>query len=240
MGRLPVRTLVAIVGLLGLGLLFAWLGVWQLQRGAASRDTAARFAAGAAEAVLPELPPTLGAAERFRRLEVSGRYVAEPQFLLDNRLHDGVAGYEVLTPFQVSSSPQWLLVNRGWLPAGVDRAVLPAVGVGTAEGSVLGRLERLPRPGLRLGKAMAEGVAAAVSVVQYPTAAQLAGKLGQPLFDYQLLLDPAEPEGFVRDWRAPGVGTERHLSYAGQWLLLAAGALGAAVTILIKSLRRGL
>jgi surfeit locus 1 family protein len=235
---MTVRTLVAIVGLFGLGALFSYLGVWQLQRAAASRDTAASFATGGTEAPLPGAPAVLGSAERFRRLEVSGTYAIEPQFLLDNMLNAGVAGDQVLTPLKVAGSPQWLLVNRGWVAAGNDRGVLPDVRVSHEERNVMGRLERLPRPGMRLGASTPEGAAKDVMVVQYPTADDLARRLGAGLFDYQLLLDPAAPDGFVRDWRAPGVGTERHLSYAGQWLLLAVGAAAAAVTILIKSLWR--
>jgi cytochrome oxidase assembly protein ShyY1 len=56
------------------------------------------------------------------------------------------------------------------------------------------------------------------------------------LLDYQLLLDDAAPDGYARNWRAPGLEPERHLSYAGQWFLLAAGALGAGVTIAFKAL----
>jgi surfeit locus 1 family protein len=76
-----------------------------------------------------------------------------------------------------------------------------------------------------------------VTVVQYPTAADLAGRLGEPLYDYQLLLDGAAPDGFVRDWQPPVLPPERHLSYAGQWLVFAVGALLAAVTIAIKNAR---
>ena len=235
---MTVRTLVAIVGLLAFAALFVYLGFWQLQRAATNREVVASFAAGAAAALLPELPAALGAAERFRRLDVRGAYAEGPQFLLDNMLHDGVAGYQVLTPLHVAGSPQWLLVNRGWLAASGDRAVLPQVPVGTEERHVTGRLERLPRPDLRLGAPPSNEMVTDVTVVQYPTATELAAALGAELFDYQLLLDPAEPDGFVRDWRAPGVGAERNLSYAGQWLLLAVGAAAAAVTILIKTLRR--
>ena len=49
---------------------------------------------------------------------------------------------------------------------------------------------------------------------------------------------PADSGGYARDWQAPGIGSERNLVYAGQWLLLAVGALGAAVTITIRTLRR--
>ena len=67
---------------------------------------------------------------------------------------------------------------------------------------------------------------------------RLAAILGEPVLDYQLLLDPAEPDGYVRQWQAPGLAPERHWSYAGQWLVLAVGAVAAAVVILFKAWRR--
>jgi cytochrome oxidase assembly protein ShyY1 len=102
----------------------------------------------------------------------------------------------------------------------------------------LGRLERLPRPGLLLGDAEGYAAAAPVVVLQYPTAEQLSHRLGAPVFDYQVLLDPAAEDGFVREWRAPGLPPERHLAYAGQWGLLAIGALAAAIVLTVKTVRR--
>jgi surfeit locus 1 family protein len=138
---------------------------------------------------------------------------------------------------RIRGARERVLVNRGWVPAGGDRAVLPDVGVGTGARTVTGRLERLPRPGMRLGAETGDERGAAV-VLQYPTAAELARRLGEPVFDYQLLLDPGEDDGYVRDWRAPGVAPERHLSYAGQWLALAVGALAAAIVMAVRTVRR--
>jgi surfeit locus 1 family protein len=232
------RTYVAIAGLLAVGALFASLGAWQLDRAASSRATRAQFDGGAAEAALETLPESLDDADRFRRLELRGAYVGR-QFLLDNMLHEGRAGYHVLTPLRVSGRRERVLVNRGWIPAGGDRRVLPDVEVDGAARVLSGRLERLPRPGLRLaadgdGGAPASGVV----VLQYPTAADLAGRLGEPVFDYQLLLDAGRPDGFVREWRAPGVAPERHLGYAGQWFALAIGAVAAAIVIAYRTRRR--
>ena len=75
-------------------------------------------------------------------------------------------------------------------------------------------------------------------VVQFPTAEELAAQLGEPVLEYQLLLDPGEPDGFVRDWQAPGLPPERHLAYAGQWWLFAAGGWAAAVVVILRTLRR--
>jgi surfeit locus 1 family protein len=234
-GRISARTLVAIGGLLLISALCASAAVWQWQRAEQSRAVTASFAAGGDETPLPGPPAALTEAERFHRLEVRGTYAAEPQFLLDNMLHNGAAGYHVLTPFKIADSARSLLVNRGWVAAG-DRSTLPEVGVAADARSVSGRLERLPRPGMRLGTALPERTVGA-TVVQYPTAAELAERLGEPLYDYQLLLDSAAPDGFVRDWQPPVLPPERHLSYAGQWLVFATGALIAAVTIAIKNAR---
>ncbi len=231
-------TCLAIVGLLALAAVFATLGSWQLRRAETSSATLAQFSSGAAKEALFELPSELDGASRFRRVELEGEYVAAPQFLLDNMVHDGVAGYHVLTALRLRGGRDTVLVNRGWVRSG-DRRVLPDVDVEPGTRRVVGRLEQLPRPGLRLGDeaAGAEPAGAAV-VLQYPTAGELARRLGEPVRDYQVLLDAGEPQGFVRAWRAPGTGPERHLSYAGQWLALSAGAFAAAIVMAVKLRRR--
>lgn len=231
-------TYLAVVGLLVLAALFASLGTWQLRRADASRVTLAQFAGGAAGEALAALPSELDDTVRFRRVEAEGEYVVAPQFLLDNMLHDGAAGYHVLTALRVTGLRERVLVNRGWVPAGGDRRVLPDVGVDAGLTRVSGRLERLPRPGLRLGDNDVAGGSAPAIVLQYPTAAELALRLGEPVLDYQLLLDAAAPDGYVRQWSAPGVAPERHLSYAGQWLSLAAGAFAAAIVMAFRTARR--
>jgi surfeit locus 1 family protein len=230
-------TYAAIFGLLALAALFASLGTWQLRRAETSRAMLTRFASGTAGDVLASLPHELDDDTRFRRIELSGEYVTQPQFLLDNMLHEGAAGYHVLTALRVPGVQQRVLVNRGWVPAGVDRRVLPDVAVDSGGRTVSARLERLPRPGLRLGEELADDGAATV-VLQYPTAAQVARRLGAPVFDYQLLLDERANDGYVRDWRAPGIAPQRHLSYAGQWLTLALCALATAIVMAVRAVRR--
>jgi surfeit locus 1 family protein len=230
-----LRTYVAIVGLFALAALFATLGAWQVRRADLNRSTRAQFASGAAEATV-DLPRELHDDLRFRRVEVRGELVAAPQFLLDNMLHDGVAGYHVLTALRVAGRSEHVLVNRGWVATGGDRRVLPDVDIEGGMRTVVGRLERLPRPGLRLG-ADDPGDAAAVpvAVLQYPTAAELARRLGQPVYDFEVLLDAAEPDGFVREWQPPGVPPERNVAYAGQWFALCLGALAAAVVMAFRT-----
>ena len=66
----------------------------------------------------------------------------------------GRPGYRVLTPFVRDGTRRLLLVDRGWVPLGESRDVLPAVDVvsrSTARCS--GRLDQLPVPGVRVGAA---------------------------------------------------------------------------------------
>ncbi len=231
------RTYVAIVGLFALAVLFAMLGTWQLRRAELNRSTRAQFESGAAE-VTVDLPRELDDELRFRRVEVRGELVTDPQFLLDNMLHDGVAGYHVLTALRIAGRRERVLVNRGWVPAGGDRRVLPEVTIAAGTRTVAGRLERLPQPGLRLAPNMRPDPGPVV-VLQFPTAPELAGLLkGELVYDYQVLLDAAEPDGFVREWQAPGMPPERNVAYAGQWFALGLGALAAAVVMAFRTARR--
>ena len=47
--------------------------------------------------------------------------------LLDNKTRAGVAGYEVVMPLRIAGSSMHVLVNRGWIAAGRDRARLPDI-----------------------------------------------------------------------------------------------------------------
>ena len=231
-----VRSAVAVVGLLALAGACGWLSAWQLRRAAESREVSARFTAAGEATVLDAAPDALTDDLRFERVALTGRYVPEPQVLLDGRVHDEVAGYEVLTALELPDGRN-VLVDRGWIRAGLDRSVLPDVSVDADEREVRGRLERLPRPGLKLGDSPAAGPGKGpVILALYPTAADVARWLHAPVLDYELLLDADADDGYVRDWQAPVMSPERHLAYAGQWLLFGLGAIAAAVAV-VRSAR---
>lgn len=205
----PTLAMLALLGLL-LG-----LGRWQLHRADEKRTLAAEFARGdAAPVALPSAPEPA----RYARVTVSGRYLAGRQFLLDNMTHAGQAGYRVLTPL-VTADGLLVLVDRGWLPVGASRAVLPAVAVGEEPRRVTGRLDHLPSAGIRLAGAGEGGWPRRVS---YPRFAELEAALGRPLYRAIVLLDPAANDGYLRDWQPPAPGPERHLGYALQWFAFAA------------------
>jgi surfeit locus 1 family protein len=219
---------VATVATLAAVAAFAALGNWQLDRGAEKRELAADFRR-AGPAV--ELPPAGRELQRYQRMTARGRYDAGHQFLLDNRSHAGAAGIEVLTPLLLGDGSA-VLVNRGWLPFGADRARLPDVAVGTDPRRVTGRFSELPRAPVELA---APPATRWPRLVNYPQDKELAAMLGRELRPGMILLDPGEPDGYVRDWQLTGTTAERHLGYAVQWFALAATA---AAIWLALSLRR--
>jgi surfeit locus 1 family protein len=220
--RVPA-TLAAIAA----AILFSVLGNWQLGRAAEKRALAADFAREDAAQDIRSVPAD---GPRYPRVFARGQYDSEHQFLLDNRVHAGRAGVHVLTPMRLADGST-VLVNRGWQPFGATRADLPVVTVSDGLRTVRGRLDRLPRPPIEL-----EGVAATgwPRLMQYPNADKLGAALGRELYDGMILLDPEEPDGFVREWTVPGSGPDRNLGYAVQWFAFAALAIAIWLALSLK------
>ena len=220
----PIATLVTVVAVLA----FASLGQWQLNRAAEKRALAADFARAGPAVPLPadsrELP-------RYQHVTVRGRYDAERQFLLDNRIRDGRVGVEILTPL-LRDDGGTVLVNRGWQPFGASRQDFPDVAVSPVLRRITGRLDELPRPGIVLEAPPATGWPRLIS---FPTAGQITKMLGQEVAPRIVLLDPTEPDGYVRDWKLHGTSPDRNFGYAIQWYAFAATAIAIWLAV---SLRR--
>jgi surfeit locus 1 family protein len=158
---------------------------------------------------------------RYQRVEVAGRYDGAHQFLVDNQVLDGKPGYFVMTPFLIDYDKRAILINRGWVPLGSDRNVLPNVSLENTVLSVSGRLNLFPSVGVQLKDAdvPTKGWPA---VVQVATKKALAARLGYDIYWFQIELDKTAPEGYKREWRVnPTVSPEKHLAYAVQWFGLA-------------------
>ncbi|PWG61952.1 SURF1 family protein [Spiribacter halobius] len=200
------------------------LGFWQLERAEQKREAlAARAAAARAPVLELNRAPASLAEHRYRRARASGRYDGEHQFLLDNQVRDGEAGYRVLTPLRLEGSTGAVLVDRGWVPVGPDRSQLPAIPAPDGARTVSGRIARGPVVALRLGEPAAEN-RSWPRRIQYLDFDYIAHALPYPVEGY-LLRETPEGEGAVaarapRDaWR---FGPERHEGYAVQWFALAA------------------
>jgi surfeit locus 1 family protein len=211
------------------------LGRWQLRRAEQQRSLFEGFAAGAdatrpLDAGTPPLP-------RFQHVAATGRYDQARQVLIDDMVSaDGRAGYYVLTPFALSGGG-WVLINRGWVPLGRSRADRPDVAVAETARTLRGRTDHLPSPGIRMGHPAVPRPPFPV-VATYPTVTELEGLLHESEWSKAtevVLLDADQPDGFLRQWSAPGFPPIRHVAYAVQWFGL---ALTLAVIYVVTNCRR--
>jgi surfeit locus 1 family protein len=220
-----VPTIVAVLFLV----LFTALGFWQLDRSGEKRELVQRHLQRAhlppldlTSRWINEQPATgeLGGL-RYRPVRLRGRFDASRQYLLDNRTHEGVAGYYVYTPLTLSPGGRGVLVNRGWIATGASREQLPEVGVPSQVTAITGHLSPAPRPGPLLGPD-GYGATAWPRVVQKVDLAVMEEQLGKTLFPLVVRLAPDSRHGYIRDWQAHyGISPERHQGYAVQWFALA-------------------
>ncbi len=212
-----VTTLAALVVLA----LLVRLGAWQLSR-AQEKESMLENARTAGAAAPVELSVgSVDAGLEQRQARGAGRYDLARQYLLDNQVHRGQAGYHVLTPLRIAPGQGWILVNRGWVPVGPTRDVLPSLPGPDARVSVAGTLAGPPSTGLLLGDSGYDGTRWP-RLVQTVDLARIGAELPGGVAPLLLLLDPGEAHGFERDWPVVrGIGPERHRAYAFQWFALA-------------------
>ena len=121
------------------------LGIWQLERAdwkqglVDGHEGKARLSPVAFEMAMVDDDT------QYRRVFARGYYDMEHQLLLDNRTFQGHAGYHVLTPLRLADSEAVVLVNRGWVPVGNSRAVLPEIPGTTGEVLVDATIKLPPR-----------------------------------------------------------------------------------------------
>ena len=217
-----------------LAAIFGLLGHWQWRLGQQRAAQYARFERGAAHVLALGGAP-LRSVPLYQRISVRGRYDGAHQFLLDNSIHDGADGYEVLTPLLRPGAPA-VLVDRGWVAFTGSRAQLPETHLAVSGPvTVIGRVGPLPAAGLSFGRAPPPPGPQWPKVTSFPRAAELRAALGRPLATRIILLDAAAAHGYVRTWTLPGMPALENWGYAIQWW---AFALTAGVIWLVLSLRR--
>lgn len=216
--------LIPTLAYIGLLLLLIALGNWQLTRSDEKRHTL-KQQEQAASAEIINFSATTPHGDfntlRYKKVKLAGHYDVLHQFLIDNQINSGKAGYFVLTPFLLEDGNKGVLVNRGWIPGNQNRAVLPDIKVNGAKTVIAGRINNFPSVGIKLVGAEIP-TASWPSVVQVVDSSFLAKKLGYPVFEFQVELDIDSADGYKREWQTTTVmSPEQHTAYALQWFALA-------------------
>lgn len=187
------------------------LGNWQTDRAAQKR------AAGTAA----------------EQVSLHGNFEPKYTVLLDNKLHRGRPGYEVVQPLRLDGG-RHVIVNRGWIAAGPSRDQLPEIRTPAGEIALTGvRLKRF-------AQAYAPSAASqpADKVWQNVTLERFAAWSGLALEPYVVEQHSGADDGLVRDWPRAGTGVEMHQSYALQWYSLAVLSVAMLFVLNIKRAKR--
>ena len=233
--RFRFNFILTLLAILVLGLLLT-LGYWQLDR-AQQKQALLDLQSDRIklQAVAIDTVVTNKKQLRYLPVKVSGRVDADKQILIDNQIKQGRAGYFVLTPIMLSNNKA-VLLNRGWVPLGVDRNTLPDVKINATELSVSGSLDHFPSVGIALkgADALSEGWPAVVQTINLTNVSE---RLGYAVMPYQVLLNNDESYGYDRQWKPFEMGPEKHHGYAFQWFALAFAwvVIYFVVTIKIKT-----
>ena len=203
-------TVVAVIGVL----LTATAGNWQLGRAHQKESLQDSY-----DRATYQPPLRLGATRvdladvRMRRVEVEGRFITEGLVLLDNKIRNGQAGYEVIMPLKIPESSMHVLINRGWIGAGPDRSRLPVIKTPDGIVKVVG-MATVPGRFLELSKDTSTGV-----VWQNLTIERYVARTGLEIQPIVVQQQSDLDDSLLRSWERPDFGVATHYGYAVQWFL---------------------
>ena len=172
-----------------------------------------------------------GVESRYRRLSLTGTFVADELFYVDNRIVDAKAGYGLLQSFRVESAAgekRTVLVDRGWLKASGNRTALPVVATPAGYVTISGRINTPPsrNPGTFDNDGGQR--------LNYVNLQELSTRLKRTVEPF--ILEQASGAGFIEVARPlPGANFEKNRGYQLQWY---AFALMAIVIFLVLSFRK--
>jgi len=219
-------------------LLFIRLGVWQLHRADFKEALLRRYAASSSAplqdfAKVAQTPPS----DAFPRLQVSGHYLVERTYLLDNPKHDERGGVEVFVPFESQGGQPLLLVDLGFLPGNGTRQAPQLPPLPATELTLHGLYVPPPPLGFEMGgDALARQTHWPKSSI-FLDPKQISHDLGRPLYPRVLALDADSTSIYERvhtlDFSA--MPPARHRAYAFQWFSF---ALAVVVILLVLNRKR--
>lgn len=183
-----------------------------------------------------ELVPTNIDDRMFLPVNVEGKFDNRHQILLDNRVVNHQAGYNVYTPL-IRENGSTLLVDRGWIKQGRTRQDIPDIFIDDQHTKLEGILSKAPSRGLILSENVNQ-------YQQWPAAAQfidldeIESSLGYPLYPMILILNKDHSSVLHREPIAFKMNSAKHLGYAFQWFALATALI--IIYLVVNTKREGI
>jgi len=206
-----------ILGIIGI-LIFSGLGTWQVFRAIEKQqlqqdmDISVQQKALSLDRAVKDIESL-----KYNKVEAIGRYDDSSEILIDNIIYNGTPGYHVLTPFVLKQDHSVIIVNRGWVPLGRDRRILPELESPQGEIRIHGIISPpKSKPPLILGE-----LDTSTKVWLYFDKAIFEKKSGRPIMPVIILLDKNDDYGYIRKWPKYEEKISMHVGYAIQWYVFA-------------------
>lgn len=216
---------------------FISLGQWQYQKAEAKQAFQSQLDNYKHETPV-QLPHKVDDLEawRYRQIKVTGVYEPRYQILLDNQVENGRAGYHVITPLKIEDTEQYVLVNRGWIPAEANHSHMPSVSTPVGEQQILGQVW-IPATKYYSLENPVDQVSAEWKILwQNMDMKRYAAVVPFSVSPLLIRLDPESGAGgFSRNWPAPAERLETHIGYAYQWFGF---AVAAFIIYIVVSFRK--
>lgn len=214
---LSVNWKLTLVGVLMLTLLVR-LGFWQLDRAQEKRSLLNNIEKQQSMSAIPlGSIPQAENLRAYQNVTVTGNFMPEKYWLLDNQVLHGKVGYGVIVPFRFNND-QIILIDRGWIAAPLLREQLPAIDMPSGLVVLQGRLikpsdNRMTRE-LEINNRWPKRV-------QKLELASLQEEIGYPILPWLLQLHMDSPEALAVEWRKANITPSKHKAYAVQWFSMA-------------------
>lgn len=207
------------------------LGFWQLHRAEEKRlillSQRSRMEAPVFKLEsLVEKPADL----EFRRIQARGKFDTRYQILIDNKIVQGHAGYQVVTPLQLQNTDVYVLVNRGWIAMNADRRILPETKTPAGLVTVSGVIKLDPRDVADFGSGNRSNQGWP-AMVRWLDIKALQAETGLKLQPFVILQSAEKDSVYVRDWKVINMPPEKSLGYAAQWFSFATIILGLFIVL---------
>lgn len=213
--------------------LTAAAGNWQLYRAHAKESLQQAYERAASDAPIRLSTALIRPSDlRMKKIETEGEFVPDGLVLLDNKTRNGEAGYEIVMPLRIAgSSTMHVLINRGWIAAGRERARLPAIKTPHGTVKIMG-MATIPGRFLELSKSEPAG-----PVWQNLTVERYVAYTGIQVQPVVVQQQNELEDGLSRSWDRPDFGIARHYGYAVQWFSLCGLIIFLYVLFHVKSSR---
>lgn len=223
----------AILLIIALFLFLLFLGFWQLSRADEKRQIEQQIVI--ANQLKPKVQTKNFSQNEYHKVYLIGQFDNKQQLIYDNQTHQGIAGYYVLTPFNIQNTQKTILVNRGFVPWGNSRQKITDIKIDTDKTKILVELREIKKRFQLQAPILKNTYPLLVQSLDIKTLSKQLKTTISPMLG---LLSQNEKNGFIRQWQPFYGSVAKHIGYAVQWFLMAFVLFIIAIRLYLKNKQR--